>query len=326
VKRREFIAGLGSAAAWPLVARAQQPVVPVVGYLSNGSPERDTPSVAAAFRKGLSEMGYAEGRNVTIEYRSAEGHYDRLPGLADELVRRRVAVIAAASTPAALAAKAATATIPIIFLGGVDPVKIGLVASFNRPGGNLTGVTGLSGDLGAKRLGLLHELLPRAGRFAVLIDPNATTGESAPREVQVAAASINQQIEVLHASTNREINTAFESLVQKRVDALLVGSNALFINRTVQLVTLAAHHRVPTIYTTREFVESGGLMSYGSRRLDGYRQAGIYVGRILKGEKPADLPVVQPTKFEFVINLQTARTLGLDIPPTLLALADEVIE
>ena len=326
MRRREFIAGLGSTAAWPVVARAQQPVVPVVGYLSNGSPERDTPSVAAAFRKGLSEMGYAEGRNVTIEYRSAEGHYDRLPGLADELVLRRVAVIAAASTPAALAAKAATATIPIIFLGGVDPIKIGLVASFNRPGGNLTGVTGLSGDLGAKRLGLLHELLPRAARFAVLIDPNATTGESAPREVQAAAASINQQIEVLHASTNREINTAFESLVQKRVDALLVGSNALFINRTVQLVTLAAHHRVPTIYPTREFVESGGLMSYGSRRLDGYRQAGIYVGRILKGEKPADLPVVQPTKFEFVINLQTARTLGLDIPPTLLALADEVIE
>ena len=237
----------------------------MVGYLSNGSPERDTPSVAAAFRKGLSEMGYAEGRNVTIEYRSAEGHYDRLPGLADELVLRRVAVIAAASTPAALAAKAATATIPIIFLGGVDPIKIGLVASFNRPGGNLTGVTGLSGDLGARRLGLLHELLPRAARFAVLIDPNATTGESAPREVQAAAGSINQQIEVLHASTNREINTAFESLVQKRVDALLVGSNALFINRTVQLVTLAAHHRVPTIYPTREFVESGGLMSYGSR-------------------------------------------------------------
>ena len=322
MRRREFIAGLGSTAAWPVVARAQQPVVPVVGYLSNGFREQGT----AEFRKGLSEMGYAEGRNVTIEYRSAEGHYDRLPGLADELVLRRVAVIAAASTPAALAAKAATATIPIIFLGGVDPIKIGLVASFNRPGGNLTGVTSISGDLSAKRLGLLHELLPRAVRFAVLVDPSATSDESVTREVQTAAASINQQIEVLHASTNREINTAFESLVQKRVDALLVGSNALFINRTVQLVTLAAHHRVPTIYPTREFVESGGLMSYGSRRLDGYRQAGIYVGRILKGEKPADLPVVQPTKFEFVINLQTARTLGLDIPPTLLALADEVIE
>jgi putative ABC transport system substrate-binding protein len=324
LRRREFIAGFGGAALRVRRELPCRPGMPVVGYLSNGTPETSAPSVAA-FRKGLSEMGYAEGRNVTIEYRLAEGHYDRLPELAADLVHRRVAVIAASSTPAALAAKAATATIPIIFSSGVDPVKIGLVASFNRPGGNLTGVTSISGDLSAKRLGLLHELLPRAARFAVLVDPNATSGESVTREVQTAAASINQQIEVLHASTNREINTAFESLVQKRADALLVPPNILFLNRRVQLVTLAAHHRVPTIYPYREFVQSGGLMSYAPIQ-DQARQVGIYAGRILKGEKPTDLPVMLPTNFEFVINLQTAGVLGTTIPPTLLALADGVIE
>jgi putative ABC transport system substrate-binding protein len=277
------------------------------------------------FRKGLSEMGYAEDRNVRIEYRSAEGRYDRLPDLAADLVRRRVTVIVASSTPAALAAKAATTTIPIIFSSGVDPIKVGLVGSFNRPGGNLTGVTSISGDLSAKRLGLLHELLPRAVRFAVLVDPSATSDESVTREVQTAAAYINQQIEVLHASTDREINTAFETLVQKRADALLVPPNILFTNRRVQLVTLAAYHRVPTIYPYREFAKSGGLMSYAPIR-DQARQVGIYAGRILKGEKPTDLPVMLPTKFEFVINLQTAGVLGITIPPTLLALADEVIE
>jgi putative ABC transport system substrate-binding protein len=325
LRRREFIAGLGGAAAWPLAAGAQQPRMPVVGFLSLGASEADARGVAA-FRKGVSEMGYVEGSNVTIEYRWAEGHYDRLPELAADLVRRRVAVILATVTPAALAAKAATATIPIVFVGGVDPIKTGLVASFNRPGGNLTGVSSMIAELSTKRLGLLHDLLPGAARFAVLVDPNATAAESVTREVQAAAASISQQIEVLHASTNREINTAFESLVQKRADALLVSPNVLFLNRRVQLVTLAAHHRIPTIYSLREFVESGGLMSYGASSIDLVRQAGIYTGRILKGEKPTDLPVMQPTKFEFVINLQTAGFLGITIPPTLLAIADEVIE
>jgi putative tryptophan/tyrosine transport system substrate-binding protein len=324
IRRREFIAGLGSAAVWPIAVRAQQPAMPIVGVLFNVSPETAAPDLAA-FRKGLSEMGYVEGRNMTIEYRSTEGHYDRLPELAADLVRRRVAVIAAFATSSALAAKAATTTIPIVFFGGLDPVEMGLVASLNRPGGNVTGVSPMTGNLSAKRLGLLHELLPSAARVAVLHDPNAPSIESMTRELKAAADSINQQIEFFQASTNREINTAFESLVQKRADALLVNSDLLFYSRRVQLVTLVAHHRVPTIYPNRVFVESGGLMSYASINEEP-RQVGIYTGRILKGEKPTDLPVMLPTKFEFVVNLQTARLLGITIPPTLLSIANEVIE
>jgi putative ABC transport system substrate-binding protein len=261
MERRSFLTLLGGAAAWPLAARAQQRAMPVVGFLSLGSPETSAQDVVAAFRKGLSEMGYVEGSNLTIEYRWSEGHYDRLPELAADLVRRRVAVILAAVTPAALAAKAATTTIPIVFVAGVDPIKTGLVGSLNRPGGNLTGVSSMVAELATKRFGLLHDLLPGAARFAVLVDPNAIASESVTKEVQAAAASISQQIEVLQASTNREINTAFGSLVRKRADALLVSPNVLFANRRVQLVILAAHHRIPTMYPLREFVESGGLMS-----------------------------------------------------------------
>jgi putative tryptophan/tyrosine transport system substrate-binding protein len=281
----------------------------------------------AAFRKGLSETGFVEGRNVAIEYRWAHDDFARLPELAADLVRRRVAVIAApGSSPGGLAAKAATTTIPIVFSTGVDPVQAGLVASFNRPGGNVTGILSMSLELGPKRLGLLHELLPGAARFAMLIDPTSPNAESEVTDLQAAAATIGRQIEVFYAGTNRDIDTAFASLVQKRSDALWVAPNTLFINRRVQIVTLAARHAVPAAYPDRQITEVGGLMSYGSSQADIHRQVGIYTGRILKGEKPADLPVMQPTRFEFVINLQTARTLGIEVPPTLLALADEVIE
>jgi putative tryptophan/tyrosine transport system substrate-binding protein len=327
IGRREFTTLLGGAiAAWPLAARAQQPAIPVVGYLYSGSPE-PTAHYIAAFRKGLSETGYVEGRNVAIEYRFAHNEIDRLPELASDLVRRRVAVIATPGGPyAVLAAKAATTTIPIVFSTGGDPVQSGLVASFNRPGGNVTGVASMNVELGAKRLGLLHELLPGAARFAVLVDPTSPAAESITTDAQAAASAVGRQIEVLTAGTNREIDTAFASLVQKRADAVLVGPHPLFNNRRVQIVTLAARHAVPTIYTNREFAEVGGLMSYGASQTDQFRQVGIYTGRILKGEKPADLPVMQPTRFEFVINLQTARTLGITVAATLLALADEVIE
>jgi putative ABC transport system substrate-binding protein len=271
-------------------------------------------------------MGFVEGRNVAIEYRWAEG-YDRLPDLAADLVRRQVTVIAAmGGAVAGLATKRATTTIPIVFRTGFDPVQSGLVASLNRPGGNATGVSSMTPELSTKQLGLLHDLLPKATRFAMLVDPNAPSAEIATSAVEVAAAGITQQIDVLRASTNREITTAFDTLVQRRVDAVLIGANSLFGNRRVQLVTLAAHHRIPAIYFAREFVEIGGLMSYGSSLLDEFRQAGIYAGRILKGDKPADLPVTRPTRFEFVINLQTAGILGLEIPPTLLAIADEIIQ
>ena len=327
MQRREFITLLGaSAAAWPIAVRAQQAAMPVIGYLNPGSPEI-SPHLVAAFRKGLGEAGYVEGRNVAIEFRWSQNENDRLPELAADLVRRRVAVIAApGSTPAALAAKAATTTIPIVFGGGAAPVQVGLVASLNRPGGNLTGVTSMSGEIGAKRLGLLHELLPRAARFAVLVNPNNPIVETMTTDLQAATVAIGRQIDILTASTNREIDMAFATLVQKRADALLVTPDTFFINRRVQLVTLAARDRVPAIYWQREFAEAGGLMSYGPNFLDQYRQVGIYTGRVLKGEKPADLPVMQPTKFEFVINLQTAKLLGITVPPTLLALADEVIE
>ena len=330
IRRREFITLLGGAAAATCSsgARTQQLAMPVIGYLEQGVPEMNA-NFVAAFRKGLSEMGFVESRNVAIEYRWAESNYDRLPELAADLVRRRVAVIAAMGGVAAgLAAKAATATIPIVLRTGFDPVESGLVVSLNRPGGNLTGVSSMSPQLATKQLGLLHELLPTAARFGLLVDPNAPSSflESVTREVQTAAAAIARDLEILHASTNGEINTAFEKLVQKRVDALLFGANNLFQNRRVQLVTLAIHHKVPAIWFGREFVEAGGLMSYGYSLTDQYRQAGIYVGRILKGEKPADLPVLQATKFEFVINLRIAKVLGLDIPPAVLAIADEIIE
>jgi len=326
MKRRTFIAGLGGAAAWPLVARAQQPVMPVVGYLYVGSPEPGEPTLVA-FRKGLSETGYVEGRNVRIEYRWADGQYDRLPMLAADLVRRQVAVIAAVSTSGpGLAAKAATSTIPIVFQTGGDPVQDGLVASLNQVGGNITGISSMNAELTAKRLGLLHELIPGAARFAVLVNPNSTFAQSIISSVQAAASGVGRPIEVLTASTNREIDTAFASLVQKRVDAVLVSPDGLFYDRRVQLATLATHHKMPAIYAHREIAAAGGLMSYGADVADSYRQVGVYTGTILKGAKPADLPVVQSTKFEFVINLQAARLLGIDVPPTLLATADEVIE
>jgi putative ABC transport system substrate-binding protein len=327
MRRREFITLLGGGAAlWPLAARSQQPAMPVVGYLYVGSPEA-SPHLVAAFRKGLSEMGYVEGRNVATEYRFAHNDNARLPELAADLVRSRVAVIATpGGLPAALAAKAATTTIPIVFYTAIDPVQVGLVASLNRPGGNVTGFTSMNAELGGKRLGLLHELLPRSARFAVLVDPNSPQTESIIKDLQAAAAGIGRQLEVLTAGTNREIDTAFANLVQKQADALLVTPSTLFNNRRVQLATLAAHYRLPAIYAWRESAEAGGLMSYGTNNADQFRQVGIYVSRILKGDKPADLPVQQPTRFEFVINLQTARTLGIDIPPILLAIADEVIE
>jgi putative ABC transport system substrate-binding protein len=282
----------------------------------------------AAFRKGLGETGYVEGRNVAIEFRFAQSEFDRLPELAADLVRRRVAVIATpASAAATRAAKAATATIPIVFSTGADPVRTGLVASLNRPGGNVTGVNNMSGELGAKQLGLLHELLPAAARFAVLVNPNnSLLAERSIHDVQAAASDLGRQVEVLPASTNRDIDTAFATLVQIRADAILVGPDPLFNSRLMQLATLAVHHRAPAIYFDRAFAEGGGLLSYGANVTDQHRQLGIYIGRILKGEKPADMPVLRATKFEFVINLHAAKLLGLTVPPTLLSRADEVIE
>jgi len=326
IRRREFITLLGGAAAWPLVSSAQQAAMPVIGYLESGVPGLSA-SRLTAFRKGLSEAGYVERRNIAIEYHFAHNDLSRLPELAADLVGRRVAVIVTVGgTPAALAAKAATTTIPIIFQIGSDPVQIGLTESLNRPGGNITGIVSMNLELNAKRLGLLHELVPAAARFAVLVNPNNPANESLITDVQAAASTIGRQIESLTASTNREIDAAFATLLQKRTDALLVSADTLFLNRQVQLVTLAARHAVPTIYPYREHAEIGGLMSYGSSESDRYRQLGIYTGRILKGEKPADLPVMRATKFELVINMQTARTLAIEVPPMLLALADEIIE
>ena len=327
MKRREFITLLGGAAvAWPLSVRAQQPM-PVVGFLHPGSPEAYA-NLVAVFRKGLSETGYVDGQNVTIEYRWAHNDNRQLPGLAADLVRRRVAVIVTPiGTASAVVAKAATTTIPIIFSIGVDPVQAGLVAALNRPGGNVTGIVSLSAELGAKRLGLLQELLPGAARFAVLVNPNNPVAtETLIKDAQAAAATIGRKIEVVSAGTTRDIDTAFASLVQNRVDALMVGADPMFLDRRVQLATLAARYMLPAIGAGREFADAGILMSYGASNTDRYRHVGIYTGRILKGEKPADLPVAQATKFELVINLQTARALGLDVPATLLARADEVIE
>jgi putative ABC transport system substrate-binding protein len=327
MKRREFITLLGgTAVAWPLAARAQQPSMPVIGFLHPTSLDAYADRLRP-FREGLKDAGFIEGENVAIEYRWAENQMDRLPALAAELARRQVAVIAAPGPPAALAAKAATTTTPIVFLMNEDPVRLGLVASLARPGSNLTGINIFSAELAAKRLDLLRELVPGGARVGVLVNPvNATTTESTLRDVEPAARAIGLQIQVLNASTSREIDAAFATFVRERPDAVFVGADSFFVSRRVQLTNLAVRHAVPAIYSARDFAEVGGLMSYGASLTDASRQMGVYTGRILKGAKPADLPVVQSSKFELVINHQTARMLGLTIPPMLLARADEVIE
>ena len=327
MKRREFITLLGGAtAAWSLAARAQQPNVPVVGFLHLGSPQSRRQQLVA-FRQGLAETGYFEGHNVVIEYRWAEERYDRLPALAADLVQRQVAVIATPlSTPAALAAKAATSTIPIAFSVGNDPVRLGLVASLNRPGGNATGVHALGLGLGPKRLGLIHEALPQASPIAVLRHPNSPIAESATAELHSAAAAVGKTIEIFDARNSEEIDQAFTQLVQRKAGGLIIIPDSVFTTRLIQIITQATRHAIPAVFQGRDWVEAGGLMSYGTNGLDVYRQVGVYTGRILKGAKPADLPIEQSTKFEFILNLQTAKIFGVEIPPTLSARADEVIE
>ena len=328
MRRRTFIAGLGSAAAWPLAAGAQRPAKPVIGFLSGQSPDTSA-HLVAAFLRGLSETGYAEGRDVTIEYRWALGQIDTLPALAADLVSRQVAVIAATAgggTPASLAAKAATTRIPIVFTSGADPVEIGLVSSLNRPGGNITGVTFISAALGSKRIELLRDLVPRASGIAVLSNPNSPIAARQLREVQEAARAVGEHITILNASDIQEIDAAFEMLGQIRSSALLVGADPFFFSRREQFAALTARYAIPALFEDRDFTVAGGLMSYGASVSDAVRLVGVYTGRILKGEMPGDLPVMQPTKFELVINLKTAKALGLTVPETLLATADEVIQ
>jgi putative ABC transport system substrate-binding protein len=325
LRRREFIAGLGGAGlAWPLAARAQQRALPLVGYVSVAG---DTPERERAFRQGLAEAGYSEGRNVAVEYHILDGKFDRLPAVMDDLARRRVAVIAAPGDAPAVTARVATTTIPIAFAVGQDPVKLGLVANLARPGGNATGFNFFAQETLAKRLSILHELVPKSVRVGVLVNPtNAVNTESTLREVREAASALGLQIEVVNASTIEEINAAFAALARKRADALFVGGDALFTSRRVQLATLAARDRIPAAYSQRDFPAAGGLMSYGTNVTDAWRQVGVYTGNILNGAKPAELPVQQAVKFDFVINRGTAMLLGIEVPPTLLALTTEVIE
>jgi ABC-type uncharacterized transport system substrate-binding protein len=325
MRRRAFIVALGGAAAWPLPLSAQRTAVPVIGFVNGGSANPYAPMVAA-FRQGLSETGYVEGRNVAIEFRWAEGQFDKLPALAADLVRRQVSAIAATTVPGVAAVKAATTTIPIVFVAGGDPVQLGLVASLNRPGGNLTGVTTLNAELGPKRLELLRELVPTATSIAALINPTGPIAETLSTDLRNAAGALGLQLHVLHASSERDFDTIFATAAQLRAGALSIVTDPLFINRSEQLAALALRHAVPTIYFTREFAAAGGLMSYGGSLTDAYRLGGVYAGRILKGEKPADLPVEQSTKVELILNLKTAKALGLTVPLSLLGRADEVIE
>jgi ABC-type uncharacterized transport system substrate-binding protein len=325
MRRREFILAVGGAAAWPLAARAQQPAIPVVGFLSTRT-AADSANFVAAFRGGMKEVGFVDGQTVSVEYRWAGSQHDRLAELVGDMVRARVAVIAALGPPAAVAAKAATATVPIVFTVGSDPVKTGLVANLGRPGGNATGVNIFSAELGAKRLGLLHDLMPAASTVALLVNPYFPDVGSYVSEVEAAARAIGWQVRVVNAGNEGEIDAAFATILQLHADAAFVAADPFFAGQRHQIVALAARHAIPTVYEAREFPAAGGLMSYGTNLIDAYRLAGVYVGRILKGEKPADLPIVQPTKFELVINLKTAKALRLTFPPGLLAIADEVIE
>ncbi len=327
MRRREFMAFLGAAAAWPLAVRAQQTALPVVGFINGGSTDGSA-RYAAAFRKGLNETGYVEGQSVTVEYHWLEGRYDRLPALMADLVRRQVVVIATpASAPAALAAKAATATIPIVFGVAQDPVQLGLVASLARPSGNATGINNFDQEVTAKRLRLLHDLVPKAVRVAVLVNPaNASVTATALQEVQKAAPTIGLQIQILNATTIGEIDAVFATFARERPDALLITGDSFFTGRLVQLANLTAVNKIPTTYVNRDFVAAGGLMSYGTDLADMFHQVGVYTGKILRGTKPADLPVLQSTKFEFVLNMKTAKMLGIEVPPGVLSIADEVIE
>jgi putative ABC transport system substrate-binding protein len=325
MNRRDLIALLGGAAAWPVAARAQQSGMPVIGFLNLNSPD-STAASRAALLEGMKEGGYVEGRNMAVEYRWAEGRNDRLPALAADLVRRQVKVIVTSGTAAALAAKAATTTIPIVFGLGADPVKAGLVARLNRPGANITGVSNISATLAAKRLELVHQLVPDAATIAILVDPTGPTSDTQRTDLQEAASVLGLELLVLNASDDQEIDAAFTTLVRQRIGALLLADFTFFNSRRGQLVALTRFNAVPTMYTFRDFAVAGGLISYASSLTDAYRQVGVYTGRVLNGEKPADLPVVQPTRFDLVINLKTAKALGLTVPPSLLAIADEVIE